>query len=1084
MSTKFITNQEKLLSEVINNILPSTQKFYALVGYFYFSGFEELYRELKDKEVKILIGMDIEKDFLNKIKEFELIQDINISRGKIRQNFNTSLVSLFNDTDFFDSREKQDAFRLYIEKLKDGTLEIKKTVQPNHAKLYLFEHKQEYNQGGISPGAVITGSSNLTISGLKNRCEINVILRDEYDEADKIFKDLWENRSIDIVDKDSLDEFLQNVVEKIWIDNLPKPFLLYVRVLEEFYSLDKSRSIKYAAQISKKYLNLKYQIDAIEQALKIIEKHSGVIIADVVGLGKSIISSVLAHNLRLKTIVIAPPHLVEQWNDFRYDFDFNAKVYSSGKIEDALKENFTLDSDRGDDEEERLIIIDEAHKYRNEDTKDYADLHKLCQGNKIVLLSATPFNNRPQDIFSIIKLFQIVAKSTIQTVDNLSYQFKQLVKEYKAIQKAQREYKQEMKKEIKELADKIRDILYPIVIRRSRLDLEAINEYKKDLKKQKIEFPKVNSPELLEYELGTLSELYKETLEKIAPEDESKGFIGARYKPVFYLKNIEKYRKEIEEEFEDENLFRQSQINLAKFMRRLLVRRFESSVYAFKKTINSMIKSSETILSWYDKLGKVPIYKRGNLPDIDALIDEYENDLFKELENILNDEQLKRYYEKGLRLIDKKEIKKQFYEDVNKDIQLLEGIRDEWFKNGIKEDPKLDGFKVEIKNRLKENPQRKIIVFTEFADTANYLFDNLKDDLKVFKYTSADASKRNKNIIKENFDAGLDIKEPKDDYDVLIATDAISEGFNLHRAGIVFNYDIPYNPTRVIQRVGRINRINKKVFDELFIFNFFPTATGEEETRIKQISTLKIALIHALLGEDTRVLTKDEELRSYYKKEYERLAKVHEELSWDVEYRNLITDLRNTNPEIIESAIKIPRRTRIKRTVKKDKKGVIVFARKGSEYIFKYGASEDECLALGPELALKLFKAEVGEKAEKVSDDFEKIYQNVKSNLWTKKTQVPYDKGRKEAIDKIIVLKDRFPQYKDYLEDLQYVLEKLDSLPQRYAKQIRAISEKHLKEDIDELKKDVPHKYLVEIREKANSIDDEEESLIISEELI
>ena len=1076
MSTKFITNQEKLLSEVINNVLPSTQKFYALVGYFYFSGFEELYRELKDKEVKILVGMDIEKDFLNKIKEFELIQDINISRGKIKQNFYSSLVSLFNDTDFFDSKEKQDAFRLYLEKLNDGTLEIKKTIQPNHAKLYLFEHKQEYNQGGISPGTVITGSSNLTRSGLRERCEINVILRDEYDEAYKIFKDLWENKSVNIVNRDNLDEFLQNVVEKIWIDKLPKPFLLYVRVLEEFYSLDKSKSIKYAEQISEKYLNLKYQIDAIEQALKIIEKHSGVIIADVVGLGKSIISSVLAHNLRLKTIVIAPPHLVEQWNDFRYDFDFNAKVYSSGKIEDALKEN--------DDEEERLIIIDEAHKYRNEDTKDYGNLHKLCQGNKIVLLSATPFNNRPQDIFSIIKLFQIVAKSTIQTVDNLSYRFKQLVKEYKAIQKAQREYKQEMNKEIKELADKIRDILYPIVIRRSRLDLEAINEYKKDLKKQKIEFPKVNPPELLEYELGALSELYKETLDKIAPEDESKGFIGARYKPVFYLKNIGKYRKEIEEEFEDENLFRQSQINLAKFMRRLLVRRFESSVYAFRETIDSMIKSSETILSWYDKLGKVPIYKRGNLPDIDALINEYENDFFKELENILNDEQLKRHYEKGLRLIDKKEIKKQFVEDVNKDIQLLKEIRNEWFKYGIKKDPKLDGFKIEIKNKLKENPRRKIIVFTEFADTANYLFDNLKDDLKVFKYTSADASKRNKNIIKENFDAGLYIARQKNDYVVLIATDAISEGFNLHRAGIVFNYDIPYNPTRVIQRVGRINRINKKVFEELFIFNFFPTATGEKETRVKQISTLKIALIHALLGEDTKVLTKDEELRSYYREGYEKLVKKYEELSWDVEYRNLINDLRNTNPEIIEAAIKIPKRTRIKRTVKKDKKGVVVFARKGSEYTFKYGVSEDECLALGPELALKLFKAEVIERAEKVSDNFEKIYQNIKSNLFTKKTQVPYDKGRKEAIDKIIVLKDKFPQYKDYLEDLQYVLEKLDSLPQRYAKQIRGISEKHLKEDIDKFKKDVPHKYLVEIREKANRIDDEEESLIISEELI
>ena len=1079
MSTQFITNQEKLLSEVINNILPSTQNLYMLVGYFYFSGFEELYKTIDlspSKEVKILIGLDVERDLLNKIKEVEFIQELNLSRGKIKDNFNKSFVSIFNDTDFFDSEEKQNAFRLFLKKIKDGTLEIKKTIQPNHAKLYIFKHKEEYNQGGETPGVVITGSSNFTRSGLKDRCEINVILRDEYDEAWKIFKALWDT-AVNIVDKTNLEEFLTEVVEKIWIDKLPRPYLLYVRVLEEFYSVIKSKNIKHASQISKKYLSLKYQIDAIEQAIRIIEKHDGVIVADVVGLGKSVVASVVAHNLRLKTVIIAPPHLVEQWEDYRYEFDYNAKVYSNGKIEEALKEN-------DDPEEEKLIIIDEAHKYRNEETIDYAHLHQFCHGNKVMLLSATPFNNRPQDIFSMIKLFQIVAKSTIQTVDNLSYQFRQLVKDYKAIQKAQRETNQAMKKEIKELADKIRDILWPVVIRRSRLDLEAIKEYKEDLKKQKLSFPKVHPPELLEYELGSLSSLYKETLEKISPEDEEKGLIGARYKPVTYLKDIEKYKKEIDEEFGDEALFRQSQINLAKFMRRLLVRRFESSVYAFKESLDSIINSSENILTWYNKLGKVPIYKKGNLPDIDALVEEYENDLFKKIEDIIDDEQIKKLEAKGLKLIDKKEIKKQFVEDVEKDIKLLKEVKSEWFKEGIKQDPKLKHFKEIITDELKKKRGRKIIVFTEFADTAEYLFEQLPKSLKVFKYSSSDANKTNKKTIKENFDAGIIEKDQKNDYEVLIATDAISEGFNLHRAGTVFNYDIPYNPTRVIQRVGRINRINKKVFDELFIYNFFPTATGEKETRIKQISTLKIALIHALLGEDTKVLTSDEELRSYYKEKYLELDKQQEELSWDVEYRNLINDLKLTYPQIIEESMKIPKRTRIKRTVQKEQKGVIVFARKGSEYTFKLGTSPAEFSNISQELALKLFKADINEKPEIVSKNFEKTYQNIKNNLFVKKSQVAYDKGRREAIDKIVVLKEKLPEHKDYLEDLQYVLEKLDSLPERYAKQIRAISEKQLKQDIDKLKKEVPHKYLIELREKANSIDDEEESLIISEELI
>ncbi|GAH75020.1 unnamed protein product, partial [marine sediment metagenome] len=268
----------------------------------------------------------------------------------------------------------------------NGTLEIKKTLQPNHAKLYIFENQKEFSQGGDYPGTVITGSSNLSRSGLRGRFEINVVFRDtmNFSEAYKIFQDLWEN-AVTIVDKNNINEFLYNVVEKIWIDKLPKPFLLYIRVLQEYFDEHiKDSVIRLPAEITRgRYMNLKYQIDAVKKALDVIQRHNGVIIADVVGLGKSIIASAIAYNLNIKTIVIAPPHLKSQWIDYCYDFEFPAKVYSSGKIEQAIEEN--------DQDEEKLLIIDEAHKYRNELTIDYANLHKLCQRNKIVLLSATPF---------------------------------------------------------------------------------------------------------------------------------------------------------------------------------------------------------------------------------------------------------------------------------------------------------------------------------------------------------------------------------------------------------------------------------------------------------------------------------------------------------------------------------------------------------------------------------------------------------------------------------------------------------------------------------------------------------------------
>jgi len=1077
MPSEFITNQEEFLSDIVNNILPSSKNIYFLVGYFYFSGFEEIYKNVSDKQVKILVGLEIESNLKKKLKEYELVSHNNMSRGEIRQNYYKALVNIFNDTDFFDTKEKQDAFRIFLKKIKDGSLEIRKTLEPNHAKLYIFENKEEHTQGGSFPGTLIMGSSNLSGSGLRDRFEINVLSRDKasYLEVFEMFKKIWSD-SITIVDKNNLQEFLYSVVEKVWIDKIPSPFLLYVRVLEEFFLEHKGEFLKLPSQITRgKYVNLKYQQDAVERALDIIQKHNGVIIADVVGLGKSIIASCIAHNLNKKAIIIAPPHLVKQWEDYHYEFEFHARIYSSGRIEQAILEN---------DEEEKLIIIDEAHKYRNELTSDYANLHKLCQRNKVVLLSATPFNNRPQDVFSMIKFFQIPTRSTLQTVDNLSFQFRDLIIEYKRIRETHIKSVEDqiaIKAKVQEIASRIRNILYPLVIRRSRLDLDAIQEYSDDLKRQKISFPKVNDPEILEYKLGSLSDLYEETLEMISPDGGKGDFQGTRYKPINYI--LPDYKEAIAKRLGVEaNLLRQTQINVAEFMRRLLVRRFESSIFAFQATLDHIIDSSEKIYKWYEKVEKVPIYKKGDLPDIDSLLESTGEDLDEELKDITLEEQLKKYEDKGLWYILKKEISPAFIEDLKIDIKTLKQIRENWFKNGLPKDPKLEGFITIVKSAFKKDPDRKIVVFTEFADTAQYLFDSLKDKLNVFKYSSLESSEANKKIIRENFDAGSQIQ--KNDYDVLIATDAISEGFNLHRAGIVFNYDIPYNPTRVIQRVGRINRINKKVFDELFIYNFFPTATGERETRVKQISTLKIAMVHALFGEDTKVLTKDEELQSYFAKEFRTEFGNQEELSPEAKYEDFVRRLRDAQPDIIKEALNIPKRVRIKRSAKKDRKGVVVFGKKGDEYVFKFGAKPGECYSLGIADGLSLFEADIKEEAQRPTSDFNDIYQQMKDKLFSKKTEVALDQGKREAINKIEKLLTMVPEAKDYLTDLLEVMKEYDSLPDRYARLIRKISLEKLGDGMKELRENVPHSYLSSIIQRVNEIDDEEESLILSEELI
>lgn len=1074
-----ITNQDIFLEEVINNTLPASKNLFFLVGYFYFSGFEKLYKNILDKNLKILVGMDIEQDIHNKIKEVELLEKVNWARGEVRDNFYRSLVRLFNKTDFFDNKEKQDAFRVYLKKIDDGSLEIRKTVQPNHAKMYLFEHKGGHDHGGYFPGTLITGSSNLSRSGLKDRLEVNVILRDprDYSEGKELFDQLWKS-SVDIADLDNKDDFFNQVVEKIWVDKLYRPYFLYVRVLDELFSKKKERRLKYPSEISnERYFNLKYQIDAIDAAISKIEQHGGVIISDVVGLGKSIVASVVSYNLGLKTIIVAPPHLKEQWETYRWDFDFNAKVYSSGKIETAVEEN--------KDDKELLVIIDEAHKYRNENTITYANLHRLCQGNKVILLTATPFSNRPQDVFSMIKLFQIPAKSTIQTVDNLSNEFKRLIIEYKKIQESQKKKTAPpwvIKKRIKDLADEIRNILSPLLIRRTRLDLKGLEPYSDDLKAQGIVFPKVLDPIPLKYNMGNLSQVYLDTLEKIAPEEEEKGFIGARYKPVIYLKDYKKYRDRISREFGEEQLFRQSQVNVAKFMRRLLVARFESSIFAFKKSLEYMIESSKIMLKWFENAGRVPIFKKGYIPDVDSLMEDDGGALSEEFADMIFENNIEKLKQKGFEFIPANELKVAFKKDIQKDIKLLESIKEQWFKDGIKNDPKLAHFKTTARDKTGKEPLRKLVVFTSYADTANYLYSHLKDSFRVFKYTGADATLENKRIIKENFDAGWAVQ--KNDFDILIATDAISEGYNLHRAGAIFNYDIPFNPTRVIQRVGRINRVNKKVFDELHIYNFFPTDIGEEEVGIKRISTLKKAMIDALLGEDTKVLTSDEELDSYFAVKFREELEGQEELSWDTRHLNLLEHLKKVAPEVIEKARKIPTRARIQRSVQKGINGVMVFGRKGNDYVFKHGIGNGEVKPISIKDSLEYFEAEVTEEPRKVSDIFEDIYQDVKANLFTKKSQMPFDKGRREATNKLMLIKDKIPHKKDYIQDLIFVIQKLDALPERFARMIRLLPVNQLDPEFNRLEQAIPHRYLINIVNTARKVEEGEECLIFAEELI
>jgi len=1041
----FITNNgENSLSKIVKGIMPKVNDLDFLVAYFYFSGIEEIKEHIADKKIHILVGMEIEQNLHKKM-----------SNMQIQGTYYKRLVDKVSVTEADYFEQEAPTFKLFWEKIKNGTLEIRQTAEPCHAKLYIFKYNEQISENGEMPGSVITGSSNLTRSGLIGQNEINVRFhkKQEFEDACEIFNGLWDNAII-IADKEHIKDFEEGVIKKIWIEKLPSPYLMYLRALYEYFNIE-DRNIRTAEEITgSKFRNLKYQEDAVKLALSIIEKHNGVIISDVVGLGKSIMASTIASNLNLRTIIIAPPHLCigdNSWDYYKKHFNLNAEIFSRGKIEAALEHynNFTKENEKW------LVIIDEAHNYRNEYTEAYKMLHELCMGNKVVLITATPFNNTPEDIYSMIKLFQIPTKSTLQTVDNLKNEFSKLIKEYKDLKKEQKSKninEKEQKTKADKISEKIRNMINPLIIRRSRLDLLSIKSYKQDLEKQKIEFPEVKDPILLNYNLGSLSKLYLSTLERI-----SNCFKAARYNPINYCK--EEYQKKLEKDLEsakiDFDLFKEGQANLADFMRQLLVRRFESSQFAFKKSLSNMLKNCENIESWIKKRKLIPIYKKGDLPELDD--EDPENEIEKQIENLK---------EKGLFEIKAEYLSDDFLKDLNSDIKLLEKLKQEW--EIVKEDPKIIEFEKEINKQLKKEQNRKIIVFSQYADTVEYLEKELKN-LKLFCYTSKKASEANRTKINENFDAGIEAKKQKNDFQILLATDAISEGYNLNRAGTIFNYDIPYNPTRVIQRVGRINRINKKIFDELFIYNYFPTDIGESETRIKEISTLKMFMIGAILGEDTKILTSEEKLQNFFTEQYKKLFEESNNKSWDADYRSELDSVINS--EEMKKARALPLRTKIQRKIIKNNYGVLVFAKKGKDFVFKFANANENIFGgepsdIPPQMGFELLKAEQEEKSLKLSDAFVEIYERIKKSLIRNFEETEtIEKSRRDAVDKIdILIKDK--EYdENYLKDLRnaVIMEAVSGADLRLINSLRPNEYKNLPNEIN---KDYIQRALANINEQ------------------
>lgn len=915
---KFFTNEpERDLYTRFTKILQGhTQFFDVLVGYFRTSGFFKLYPALENVEkIRILVGLDVDK-FTVKIidRAKEEIQYATLTEKEGEEAVENQIQTEFENA--IASSEVEKGVRVFIDWLKSGKIEMRMyTEAPVHAKVYIMRKDPVHVPDQF--GSVITGSSNFSAAGLMNNLEFNVELKDAADvqfALDK-FENLWE-KSVDIKDT-----YIDTVEQKTWMRGDITPYELYLKTLYEFFKEEiNADKENFQTLLPEGYMRLQYQLDAVMQAKQKIEAYNGVFISDVVGLGKTYICAMLANTFPRATykLFICPPVLVSYWQDVLKEFDVARwDVVSLGKLDSLIQS--------GDIDKYSYVFIDEAHRFRNSNTENYTNLHQICRGKKVVLISATPINNYNSDIENQIYLFQSKQSGTINGIKNIEGFFRGLNSRLNSIPKGTQKYVDILRENAEIIRDKL---LREVMIRRTRSEIELY--YKEDMEKQGLTFPKVGSPEKIIYTFDEYTDsTFTETVAVI------KDFRYSRYMPLTYLKPEIQKRPDIA-------VMVVGQRNMGGFMKGILVKRLESSFYAFRMTLERFITSYEKFITMA-KSGKLYISKKVDVYD---LLDDGDID------------KLMYYVEQNdVMEFNTTDFSPRFLRDLEGDLSSLKSLRDMW--GIINTDPKLDEFKKALTsdgNML----GKKIIVFTESKETAEYLYENLQDiyGSRVI-YFSGQSSQQLKVQIEDSFNPKNKSKN-NDKYDLLITTDVLAEGINLHRANVLVNYDLPWNPTRIMQRVGRINRVGSE-FDRIFVYNFFPTAQTAAHLPLEERILEKLQAFHDTLGEDIKYLSDEEQISS--KKLFNDLNAdmdgEEESTNPELAYLAIIRQIRDNNPQLFNKIKRLPRKAKAgKYTSLIENTATVGFIRKGALKTFFLSKDSEDTHHLMFMEAIKYIQAE------------------------------------------------------------------------------------------------------------------------------
>ncbi|NMX21539.1 helicase [ANME-1 cluster archaeon GoMg4] len=872
-----IDNREGILLETVKGLLRDSVSAKFAVGYLFTSGLTPLMDEVQNlNELKLLIGnissrrtieqlAEAHMNLVTAKQEFNKQLFMNPSKRKLavsetKGGIRTSL-SLIDQTD-----DNEQMIRVLRELIEKNKIKIRiYTLGRLHSKAYIFDYPEDRRDKGNA----IIGSSNLSLAGLSDNTELNALVpgNDNHEKLTEWFDELWEK-------SDSFRKELMEELKNSWALNEVRPYDVYIKTL---YHLLKDRLEIEAAEELLWEATMPplttFQIVAVKQALQILNDYGGVFVADVVGTGKTYIGTALLKHLQMvhgdRPLIICPKSLTDTWEDFCREYGIQAEILTLGMISQG-----TIDL-INDPKYRNLstVLIDESHNLRYPNTNRYKNLQPYLYGKKTILVTATPRNNSPMDIYHQIKLFHHDEETMIPIEpSNLKRFFKEVETGNKRIQ----------------------ELLRYILIRRTRRHiLKWYGEEDKHgrlfirIKGEPYYFPK-RELETWTYSIDdTYSGFYDDIMDNI------QALTFAKYGLWNYLHDDFKSKKPYNE-------LAQIGKNLRGLMKVLVLKRLESSIFAFRRTIGKLLEIHERFFKSLEK-GFIPAGEEASELLYDA--ESYDEEML--LENL---ERLSGRYDPRAFKID--ELKR----DIENDQRILKEILDTVGEI----DPETDDKLKTLKDVLSKPPvnTEKVLIFTQYADTAEYLYQNLKDS-DVRRITSKE---KNRMSVIRRFapkSNNYELREGEQEIRILVSTDILSEGLNLQDAFIVINYDLHWNPVRLIQRIGRLDRIGA-LADTVYVHNFLPEKKLEKHLHLKERIQSRIDEIHRTIGEDERILDKTEQINEeamyaiYEKMSYklEDFEVSSDPLSEDLfgmnEAEELLREIRENEPEYFEYIKNLP----------------------------------------------------------------------------------------------------------------------------------------------------------------------------------